>query len=1226
MADDTLDTLIRFRLNVPELRADFQALRRELEFFNSFAVTAGKGVGQSLENARVTLGIRAFKDIREEIAGVVSAYDTLAKSAKLSGRELEASFVATQNRIKELRAELTRNIPVKEDPIAAARSVIGVRAAQTIQADIASIVKAFDVLKQSAKLSGQEIDSAFGTAQKRVDALKAELVKNIQVKQDPAVAARATLGVRSNKEIVGDIDAIREAYRNLRAAGTLTGQELETSFLAARKRLRELRDEARGAQFLNQRTGARSPQGPPPSQPNFLSSLGIEFFGRLTAASIVAELAVKAITAAFHGFFTVLSSGIIFLKETETRTLGIAGILVSLTDINGAAINLTQGLAGATQIVARLNDAALATAATSRDLTAAFQGIVGPGLAAGLTIEQIIQLSVTGVNAVRSLGLNSTQVVQELRDLIQGGIQPASSTVATSLQISDADIKRLRGNGQALFDFLTTKLAGFAASSAAFGQTFAGSFDQLKDIFTRLASVASLSVFENLRSIFNSMVRSLVTIDEITKQVTFNPDVLKAAKDLSDTFEAFFIGIQELGRGLGITGKELQGFLAIARLISVHFLSLADTVRSIGGTILSVSGLIANTVAGSSAIANNLLQEVGLASTGDSLDIAVKKQGALADLLFQTGTKLLQAKSSVEAFNESLANTAIVSTKGVIAIGDFTQKINNIIKQSSEIALPLRSAINKTADEAVKLLAVLEQLSGKKLNATQQTAVKDNLLITRQALNHSAKEFEDVAKPLQDVFVQNLKNFGDTLTSITTGNASVRNLASDFRRVNTELSGVLDTAARVSQIDSAHSLGALTDGFNQLSTALSNLDAATSNNKTNVSDSFSGAFQKLDEARLSTINSARARAIRDSPDDGRGFLADIRSANAQASEAKVQLQERQQKEFVEIDRKALGERRQLYEQLFQTTDALAKTALQKYQQYAQQVIQLDRQIASSRLDLQTSEADLNRQGKSNPEQLRSVRQEIKVLASQTQAALQNGDDQLVQSLVSRRRSLARELLSLGGEDERNNALKENRVAAEDAIGLLERQRNAAAEARNQQLATFQFLQQTLTDLQSKINEINFKGVTLQVQVDESSLQSVVDQIRAAVSNIVATVRVQALIEANGVQGFAGGGPIRGPGTSTSDSILIAASNREFMMNARAVDYWGESYMQDINNRRVPGFAGGGLIGGGGGGSGGARDSLDLNFNVGGSKFRVNGARDQVMGLADALSEISRGLH
>lgn len=64
--------------------------------------------------------------------------------------------------------------------------------------------------------------------------------------------------------------------------------------------------------------------------------------------------------------------------------------------------------------------------------------------------------------------------------------------------------------------------------------------------------------------------------------------------------------------------------------------------------------------------------------------------------------------------------------------------------------------------------------------------------------------------------------------------------------------------------------------------------------------------------------------------------------------------------------------------------------------------------------------------------------------------------------------------------------------------------------------------------------------------------------------------------------MASGGLLRGPGTGTSDDILLWGSNGEFMQRADAVRHYGVGFMEAINQRRIPkealpGFAKGGLV-------------------------------------------------
>ncbi|GLT01489.1 hypothetical protein GCM10007897_28830 [Sphingobium jiangsuense] len=63
----------------------------------------------------------------------------------------------------------------------------------------------------------------------------------------------------------------------------------------------------------------------------------------------------------------------------------------------------------------------------------------------------------------------------------------------------------------------------------------------------------------------------------------------------------------------------------------------------------------------------------------------------------------------------------------------------------------------------------------------------------------------------------------------------------------------------------------------------------------------------------------------------------------------------------------------------------------------------------------------------------------------------------------------------------------------------------------------------------------------------------------------------------GLLGFAEGGHIRGPGTSTSDSIPIMASNGEYVINAKATRKH-LPLLEAINSGKAPAFATGGRIG------------------------------------------------
>lgn len=228
-----------------------------------------------------------------------------------------------------------------------------------------------------------------------------------------------------------------------------------------------------------QRAGERGSRGV--SQVSFSLTELIKVGGGLTAVSSAIRGIGDAITS-------LPRAGFDFSKELEVSRLGMAGVLGSMTAMNGQQTSFNQGLAIASDMIGKLNDDALRTAATSQELTSVFQALLAPGLSARMTLDEIRELTVVGTNAVKSIGLGQQQAVQELRDLVAGGIQPASSTLANALGLRDSDITRAKESSDGLFRFLMEKLKGFEASAEAFGSTTKGQFDQLQEGATRVAA------------------------------------------------------------------------------------------------------------------------------------------------------------------------------------------------------------------------------------------------------------------------------------------------------------------------------------------------------------------------------------------------------------------------------------------------------------------------------------------------------------------------------------------------------------------------------------------------------------------------------------------------------------------------------------------------------------------------------------------------------------------
>lgn len=151
----------------------------------------------------------------------------------------------------------------------------------------------------------------------------------------------------------------------------------------------------------------------------------------------------------------------------------------------------------------------------------------------------------------------------------------------------------------------------------------------------------------------------------------------------------------------------------------------------------------------------------------------------------------------------------------------------------------------------------------------------------------------------------------------------------------------------------------------------------------------------------------------------------------------------------------------------------------------------------------------------------------------------------------------------------------------------------------------------LQKIQSQINLI--KGITFDFDETKSleGAQKVLDQIKNLITKTPLVVPVE-LKPLNGVQadaveapGFARGGYIQGPGTSTSDSILARLSRGEYVLRADAVKKYGLDFLNALNAGRLPGFAAGGLVTGRSTGASGT----PVNLNLGGRDYPMTASPD-----------------
>ena len=405
-----------------------------------------------------------------------------------------------------------------------------------------------------------------------------------------------------------------------------------------------------------------------------------------------------------------------FSMNMETNRIGMAGILSSMTQLNGEALQWNDALAISANLIDRMNTEALRTAATSEELVNTFRALLGPGLSAGMDLSQIQQLTTVGVNAVKSLGLEGTQIVQELRDLVQGGIQPASSTLATALGLTDADIKAAKQSSEGLFKFLMDRLQGFERASSETPKTLRGLIDQIDEAVTRTGSIGMEPLQNRYKEFLQGISDALVTSDSFE----LNPAVIDSVREFSQEVADVASDLADIG--------EVAGSVVVPALkLGAEYLGVAaDNTKLIAaGFAVWKGGQIASDLYNVATATNTAYQAQTL------LGQAVQKVNSFYDtgrnsarLRYQEEMQAAQQAASAVLQAEGRKQQAIKQTETVEKAADRLTKQGN-----AELAQQLLNAQN-----AYKRLGLSAEEAGRLQYQAAKQAIKGQTEVTAKIL------------------------------------------------------------------------------------------------------------------------------------------------------------------------------------------------------------------------------------------------------------------------------------------------------------------------------------------------------------------------------------------------------------------------------------------------------------------------------------------------------------
>lgn len=232
-----------------------------------------------------------------------------------------------------------------------------------------------------------------------------------------------------------------------------------------------------------------------------------ELTGSVQGAIGAVKLLVAGVAAlgAANIFGRLIQQGIEFNSQLETAQLGIASIIAAqanLADASGKAVQgqdaLTVAIGLSAQQMRELRIAGLETAATTVQLVQAFQGAIGPGLAAGLKLDEVRKLTIEITQAASALGVPMVQLNQEIRSILDGTID-INSRVAKTLGISNEMVKKWKEQGT-LVKELSARMSSFSDAGKRAADTFEVIKSNAKEAMDAVAGDISSGLFDQLKS------------------------------------------------------------------------------------------------------------------------------------------------------------------------------------------------------------------------------------------------------------------------------------------------------------------------------------------------------------------------------------------------------------------------------------------------------------------------------------------------------------------------------------------------------------------------------------------------------------------------------------------------------------------------------------------------------------------------------------------------------
>lgn len=362
---------------------------------------------------------------------------------------------------------------------------------------------------------GQLVEKlAVGSIKEGTEAYK-ELVKWIK----NAIQAQRTLDVETGKRLP-------QKSKDTSFAGWLenfnVGSALSNTAYAARGNLNFIQSLGNLVSSLSQVSGV---VGIMAKALGGVAIAGLAVYGVINAVTNAFDYLVNTLQQIGQTIYTILKPGIDLYRTRQNAELAIAAAVTGRASENGEKISFDRGMEISTKLMQQVVADAARSAFNPQELIDALRGTLPLAFGKGFNLEQAYELTKGVASVAKVINLAPNQVLQEMRDLMQGTISARSSQVAGATGITGEALREAEAQGK-LYEYITDSLRSFTVALDRYSHTLSGALDRMVETY----GIAMEKVFQGIAPVVNNLINWVTDnligtyVDKNTKEVLSNPE------------------------------------------------------------------------------------------------------------------------------------------------------------------------------------------------------------------------------------------------------------------------------------------------------------------------------------------------------------------------------------------------------------------------------------------------------------------------------------------------------------------------------------------------------------------------------------------------------------------------------------------------------------------------------------------------------------------------------